>query len=388
MPTSCSATRPEMGLASPTVANIRNWGWAGYLQDDWKVNRRLTVNMGLRYEFDTPIYEANNQLSNFNPATQTIVLASSSNRYTINPNNKDFGPRFGAAFSGRQDRAARRLRHQLLALEPRRLQLPDAEPAQRRRRAAGGRSQLPASAATGSNGYLNTEPASRPIWSAPRTTIADASNTALQYMPPNSPDTQVRSWFFERAARPGPQLAGGSCLRGQQRHERGLRQRHQPGQPADSIYRAVGQRCRLRRVFSYPGFGSIIGILPWGYSDYNGLQAKVEKRFSQGLYLLNSFTWSKAIDIAAQALDGGGNCNNCGNGIPSVQNIYDWQADRGISAYNHPFVNTTTVVWSLPVGKGQWLLPNASRVLDAIRGRMADDRYLPGAQRRPARYGL
>ena len=92
-----------------------------------------------------------------------------------------------------------------------------------------------------------------------------------------------------------------------------------------------------------PDFTSVIGTLPWGYSNYNGLQAKVEKRFSSGLYLLNSFTWSKAIDIAAQSLDGGGDCNNCGNGIPSVQNIYDWQADRGISAYNHPFVNSTSV---------------------------------------------
>ena len=58
----------------------------------------------------------------------------------------------------------------------------------------------------------------------------------------------------------------------------------------------------------YASFGTIAGILPWATSDYDGLQAKVEKRFSQGLYLLESFTWSKAIDIAAQALDGGGNC--------------------------------------------------------------------------------
>jgi hypothetical protein len=122
------------------------------------------------------------------------------------------------------------------------------------------------------------------------------------------------------------------------------------------------------RVYQYPGFGSIVGTLPWGTSNYNGLQAKVEKRFSEGLYLLESFTWSKAIDIAAQSLDGGGNCDNCGNGIPSVQNIYNWQADRGISAYNHPFIDSTSLVWSLPVGKGKWLLPNASRALDEVIG--------------------
>ncbi|MFZ0339457.1 MAG: carboxypeptidase regulatory-like domain-containing protein, partial [Terracidiphilus sp.] len=83
----------EMGLASPTVSQLRSWGWAGYLQDDWRATRRLTVNMGLRYEFNTPIYEASNQLANFNPTTQTIVPATSSNRYTINPNTADFGPR-------------------------------------------------------------------------------------------------------------------------------------------------------------------------------------------------------------------------------------------------------------------------------------------------------
>jgi hypothetical protein len=94
----------------------------------------------------------------------------------------------------------------------------------------------------------------------------------------------------------------------------------------------------------------------------------VEKRFSNGLYLLNSFTWSKALDDAAQSEDGGGNCSNCGNAIPSVQNLYDWQADHGISAYNHPFVDSTSLVWTLPVGQGQWLLPNLNHAWNRILG--------------------
>lgn len=78
--------------------------------------------------------------------------------------------------------------------------------------------------------------------------------------------------------------------------------------------------------------------------------SQVEKRFSQGLYLLESFLWSKTIDIAEQALVGG-NCGDfCGNNTQSVQNVYDGKADRGISAYHHPFINNTTVVWTLPVG--------------------------------------
>ena len=47
----------------------------GYVQDDWRVNDRLTLNLGLRYEFATPWIEDDNVLSNWDPATRTMVLA-------------------------------------------------------------------------------------------------------------------------------------------------------------------------------------------------------------------------------------------------------------------------------------------------------------------------
>ena len=213
----------------------------------------------------------------------------------------------------------------------------------------------------------------------------------LQYMPPNSPDTQVRSWFF------GVQrdlthnwLLDLSYVGNYGLNEIIVNDINQATAGGSASARTCAAEAGVATARSFPmhNYSIVAGILPWAYSDYDGLQAKVEKRFSKGLYLLESFTWSKDIDIAAQALDGGGNCDNCGNGIPSVQNIYDVAADRGISAYNHPFINTTTAVWSLPVGKGQWLLPNASRVLDEICRRMAGYRDCVGAQRRPARLCL
>jgi hypothetical protein len=72
----------------------------------------------------------------------------------------------------------------------------------------------------------------------------------------------------------------------------------------------------------------------------------VEKRYSFGLYFLNSFTWSKAIDNAA------GHLENY-NGDNSRINIYNPQANRALSSYNQPFNNTLSIVYDLPFGKGR-----------------------------------
>ena len=75
---------------------------AGYAQDDWRALPGLTLNMGLRYEFTTPTWESNNELSNFSPAMQQLVVATPGslyNRALVNPNWLNFGPRFGFAYS-------------------------------------------------------------------------------------------------------------------------------------------------------------------------------------------------------------------------------------------------------------------------------------------------
>ena len=88
--------RSTYALSNLLVAELEQDMHFMYLQDDWRVNDRLTINAGLRYEYATPWIEANNVLSNFDPATKTMVIAkdgSLKDRSTLNPDRNNFGPR-------------------------------------------------------------------------------------------------------------------------------------------------------------------------------------------------------------------------------------------------------------------------------------------------------
>lgn len=73
-----------------------------YVQDDWKVNNRLTLNLGVRYEYATPQWEANNRLGNFDPVSAELYFAkdgSIQDRSTIRPDRNNWAPRIGLAYS-------------------------------------------------------------------------------------------------------------------------------------------------------------------------------------------------------------------------------------------------------------------------------------------------
>jgi hypothetical protein len=59
--------------AAPTYLNYF-WRYATYIQDDWQVSRRLTVNIGLRYMVQTPYRERDNTQANFDPRTGKLVF--------------------------------------------------------------------------------------------------------------------------------------------------------------------------------------------------------------------------------------------------------------------------------------------------------------------------
>ncbi len=94
--------RAQYALSTFFVAQMRQNLHFTYLQDDIRVNDKLTVNAGLRYEYATPMWEATNTLTNFDPTTVTMVKAtdgSVADRALVNPDRNNFGPRLGFAYT-------------------------------------------------------------------------------------------------------------------------------------------------------------------------------------------------------------------------------------------------------------------------------------------------
>jgi hypothetical protein len=106
----------------------------------------------------------------------------------------------------------------------------------------------------------------------------------------------------------------------------------------------------------FPFFGQF----PWdtnsGVASYNSLQVKVQKRFSEGLTFLGSYTWSKCLSIQDEGQSG------------SIQNPYDWSADKGPCDFNIPHIFVFSYAYQIPYGKGMHWGGSASGVENAILG--------------------
>ena len=82
------------------LQGFRSWEPSGFLQDDWRITKSLTVNAGFRYEVFSPFTEAHNVFSNFDLSTLTVKVAGSGYKTLgVNTDYANFSPRVGLALS-------------------------------------------------------------------------------------------------------------------------------------------------------------------------------------------------------------------------------------------------------------------------------------------------
>lgn len=366
--------RSRYQLTNTFLAQYRQRMHFGYLQDDFKVNQKLTLNLGVRYEFATPQYEDQNHLTSFDPATQKIVQASSGSlaqRALVTPDRNNWAPRLGLAYNLTPRTVLRggygisyihfnRMgAENLLALNyPQVLSVTIDQLA-----------SLPL--CTGENflGCFRPTQAGYPtgLISPERVNVR---NTTLNFTPIETRTGYVQSWHLDvqRELMKGLLLdvayVGNHSLKlialGDYNQARTVtaEEIRLSNLPATDPNRRALPSLQSRRPLA--DFGTVQASFNGGFANYHALQIKLERRFSAGLYLLNSFTWSKAIDNVAGHLETSAGDN-------SRLNIRNLAADKGLSNYNQPLNNTTSVVFDLPFGKGR-KYANGSTALDYIIG--------------------
>ena len=79
-----------------TTANFNRYAF--FFQDDWRISKRLTLNLGLRYEYEPPVVDANNAIGNFDPNTPTGMVQQSGGNALYHNSKLDFSPRVGFAW--------------------------------------------------------------------------------------------------------------------------------------------------------------------------------------------------------------------------------------------------------------------------------------------------
>jgi hypothetical protein len=339
--------RSSYSLVNPFIIQLRQRMQFAYLQDDWRVSPKLTLNLGLRYEFATPQWDANNKLTNFDPATRTLLQATEGSIYDralVNPDTNNFAPRLGMAYSI-DDKTVLRSAYGMSYVLFNRLggenllpfNGPHVVPVSITQQPSQGlcsANQAPTTCfRTTQMGYpegLNVPANFNPL------------NGRVNYIPPDLQTGRIQSWHVTVQRELGAHfMIDVGYVANKSDHLMVLADLNQ-ARPNN-----VGENATLQARRPIQGYQFIQSAFDGGKGDYQALQTKVERRFDSGFYFLNSFTWSRARDNASGHLE-------TANGDNSRLNYANMDGEFGVSGYDQPLNNTTSVVWEMPFGRGAW----------------------------------
>ena len=333
---------PNTGtLSTPLTGDLRYHYVAGFLQDDWRVNDRLTLNLGMRYELFTPPYERNGRQGNLLPDQGKLIYAnndvpagipaafttpvpdgiSASSLMRLDTNN--LAPRLGLAYVLSESTVVR-----------------------------GGAGLFYGDHPTvGASGRLPANPPFRVNVSYPTDLVTpilmlDAGFPANALDPVFSPFLTLNTWnpdapqaeFYHWNTTVQHELPWAVIEVGYTgSHGESLSVQTDPNAPRPGPGSVASRRPNQQ-------FGAMVGIDYNGKSDYHAGHLRVERRFRGGFSLIGHYTYGKSIDL--------GGTTFITNDLV-YRNPRDIEMDRGLSSFDIRHNLVLSYIWDLPIGAGR-----------------------------------
>jgi len=342
-----------LGLANQTQYTqkdpgqiVNNVTYGLFFQDDWKITRRLTLNLGVRYELNTALSDARGFHSTFDLDRQRVLAGASKPGQIVDRNN--FGPRFGFAYDLTGDqrtviRGGYGVFHQPIQ--------------------GGGGNPLSGivkfpfeftSNAISPNGLdavtrLRQGPILQQEFAIDDPRLGFGGNVQLEG-PNLAPYVQQWNLGVERSLAKDIVFGAAYVASVGKKLESGRNGYLNLNQVPIALAQQAGRdQNRLnpdtRALRPYPNFNEVQPLLPrFGDSNFHSMQLKAEQRLRGGLNYLVAYTWSKSIDNNAEIF------NFTGGSWP--QDAYNLRAERAVSTADVPHRLVGSYVWDLPFGKG------------------------------------
>jgi hypothetical protein len=354
----------QLALTSFTVMDQGQDMQFYFIQDDYRVTPKLTANLGLRYEYATPPRERDNQFANFDPQTGTMIFATDGDtfeRALIHPDRNNFAPRIGFAYAPLDKwvvrggygvfftHTVRQGREGLLGFNP-----PYLVDNLLQTGVTGAAAVASAAPFTLRNGYpsglLDPNSLSPTVMRRgqdpnQRTPYIQQYNIGVQYE--LMPDVVLDIAYVGNK---GTKLNG----------FRNLNQRAVTTNPDGS--QSAGAR-------PYTALGDIQWMENRVNSSFKSLQARLEKRFTNGLSATVSYTWGRALSDAPDHISTSGGGAGIDTGVfREPQDANNLRAERGPAEFDveHRFV--ASYIWELPFGHGRAIGSEWNQALDVVLG--------------------
>jgi len=361
-------TQAGATLASVNVGQ-RQWRIAGYVQDDYRIHPNLTLNIGLRFEYDEPWIEQHNKTGNIDLSTGQVIYAGQvptgapvgsgvcNNRGCYQPNYRQWMPRLGFAWQP-TDRVVVRGGYGATSFYE------GNSSNQRLTSITPFIQAVNVTAITPTPGNPGT----------PRTAEQGFTGGTVQYggtfnvYPQNIQPAYIQEWSLtgEYALTRSTSLQIGYIgEQGQHIEDYGnVNQYKVNGDPTSAPF-YNNQYLGINAVDPSVAIGpnSLLITESRAMMNYNALQATLRQRLTDGLEYTVNYTYSKAMTNSL-----GNYALNVNGYSGAFQNYYDSAADYGPAGYDATHNLSFTSVYALPAGRGQKYFTNANRAMDEVIG--------------------